>query len=153
MSIGERDSEVEAARQCVRDSVAGLSAEGVERRHEWLMEWAETEIGLERDYAEQVYALAEECELEPVYGFLLVRCNVGVRELEAPDQDADELASQQAPPEWLEGDTVELEDVAMERRLRTTFRRLRTHLSESSAAAAGIDAFLSEPDIGIVLLR
>jgi hypothetical protein len=82
-------AEQEAGR-CLAEGVAALTGESVERRHEVLMEWAEDEIGLSREYAEQVYALAGEEELEPVYGFLLVRCGVGIRELEPPEPDADE---------------------------------------------------------------
>jgi hypothetical protein len=144
----------EASRRCLAEGLAQLSEEGgVERRHEALMEWAESELGLDRDYAEQVYALAEEEELEPIYAFHLIRCGVGVQELEAPSQDADESASQQAPPEWVGGESVELDDVALERRLRATFRRLRTCVAEAPTLTAGVDAFLAQPDVAHVRLK
>jgi hypothetical protein len=140
-----------AAGECLKQGIAGLSA--VERRHETLMTWAEHELGLERQYAEQVYALAEESGLEPVYAFVLIRCRVGVLQLEEPEPDADEVAAQQAPPDWVGEDRVRLSNVALERRLRTTFRRLHTHMEEAPTPGHAIDAFLSAEDVGEVDLR
>jgi hypothetical protein len=142
-----------AAGQCLAEGLAQLSDDGVERRHEALMAWAEGELDLEREYAEQVYTLAEEEELEPIYAFHLVRCGVGVRELEVPEQDADDNSTQQTPPEWVAGETVELRDVALERRLRATFRRLRAHLKEAPTTEAAVRAFLAEPDVAAMRLR
>jgi hypothetical protein len=154
MESGGVDGAAEqSARACLEEGVAGLTGSALERRHESLMEWAETDLGLPREYAEQVYALAEEEELLPVYGFLVVRCGVGVRELEPPEQDADESASQQAPPEWLGEEGVELDDITLERRLRATFRRLRSHLEAAPAPEAAVRAFLAEPDVAPVRLR
>jgi hypothetical protein len=65
-------SETAAREQLLRD-VVSLTGEPHERRHEALMEWAEGDLGLERAYAEQIYALAEEEELEPIYAFQLIR--------------------------------------------------------------------------------
>jgi hypothetical protein len=141
------------ARSCLVDAVAGLTGAAAERRHEPLMEWAEQELAIDREYAEQVYALAEEEELEPVYGFLLVRCGLGVIALEPPAQDADEAASQQAPPEWLGEETVELADVELERRLRASFRRFRSHLESAAAPVAAARAFVQEPDVGVARMR
>jgi hypothetical protein len=142
-----------AAQRCFRDGVSALTGDAVsERRHEALMEWAEGELGLARAWAESVYALAEEVELEPVYALLLVRCGVGVRELQAPEQDPGEEAVQQAPPEWVGADAVELGDLALERRLRSTFRRMRSHLEHEPTPAAAVEAFLAEPDVGVVQL-
>lgn len=143
----------QAARRCLEQGVAELTGSATERRHEALMEWAEIELGLERAFAEQVYALAEEEDLLPVHGFLLVRCGMGVRELEEPEQDGDDFAAQQTPPEWLDEEGVELEDVALERRLRATFRRLRGHLEQSPDAEAAVRAFLADTDVAPVRLR
>jgi hypothetical protein len=144
----------EAAQRCLRDGVDALTGDAAtERRHEALMEWAEGELGLDRGWAEDVYALAEEVELEPVYAFLLVRCGVGVTELEPPEQDPDEEAVQQDPPEWVGADAVELQDLALERRLRGTFRRMRGHLERAASPAAAVEALLAEPDVGAVRMR
>jgi hypothetical protein len=149
------DESVEVARECLRGAVARLTGAVSERRHEPLLEWAVAEVGLERGYAEQVYALAEEVELEPVYAFLLVRCGLGVIELEAPPEEGEDegAAAQQAPPKWLDSGTVELDDITLERRLRATFRRFRGHLESAPDAASAVDAYAAEPDVEETRLR
>jgi hypothetical protein len=142
-----------AAREGLIHDVASLTGAAHERRHEALMAWAEEVLGLEREYAEQVYALAEEEELEPVYAFHLVRSGLGVRELEKPEQDMDEEAVQQTPPDWVAEDALELDDVVLERRLRASFRRFRSHLEESASPTEAVTEFLREPDVGTVRLR
>jgi hypothetical protein len=141
-----------AAREQLIAAVTSLTGAPHERRHEALMEWAESELGLERAYAEEIYALAEEEDLEPVYAFHLVRSGMGVQELEPPEQDMDETV-QQAPPDWVAEDAVKLEDVVLERRLRASFRRLRSHLEECATPAEAIRGFLGEPDVGPVTLQ
>jgi hypothetical protein len=146
---------VAAAQQCLRDAVAGLTGSAAERRHEPLLEWAVEEVGLERGYAEQLYALSEEVGLEPVYGFLLVRCGLGVVELERPEAEpeAEDVAAQQAPPDWLGSADVELDDVALERRLRATLRRFRGLLDEAGDAGAAVERYLAEEDVEVTRLR
>ena len=144
-------AEETAARAQLVEGVGSLTGAPYERRHEALMEWAE-EHGIDRGYAEQIYALAEEEELEPMLALQLVRAGIGVRELQEPEQDMDEEATQQAPPDWVAEDAVELDDVALERRLRATFRRLRAHVEASGSAKAAVDAMLREPDVGLVRL-
>lgn len=149
-----RHAAEDAAGDCLRRSVARLTGEAVERRQESLMELAETELGLGRAYAEQVYALAEEEQLEPIYAFQLIRCGIGVRELTPPEQDLEEFsASQEAPPDWVGEAVVELDDAALERTLRATFRRLRSHLESAASTEMAVEAFLAEPDVGAVQLR
>ena len=153
MEMKDRSTAVDdAAREQLLTAVASLTGAPHERRHEALMEWAESDLGLEREYAEQVYRLAEEAHLEPVYAFHLVRTGIGVRELETPEQDTEESV-QQAPPEWVAEEAVELDDVALERRLRGSFRRLRTHLEQSATPTEAVTRFLDEPDVGAVPLR
>lgn len=134
-------------------ALESLRGQEVERRHEVLMEWAEEDLGLSVEYAEQVYALAEEEGLEPLYALHLVGAGLGVRELEAPEQDMEEAATQQAPPEWVAEDAVELADVALERRLRSTFRRFRAHLETGEDARSAALRFLEDADVGSVRLR
>jgi hypothetical protein len=143
-------AEAGAGERCLLEGMAAAAGATLERRHETVIARAETELGLARGYLEKVYALAEEEGLEPLYAFVLVRCGVGVRELEAPEP-AEEEATQQAPPEW-DGVEVKLPDVVLERRLRSTFRRLRSHLERTPAPAAAAAAFLAEPDVGPVRL-
>ena len=143
----------EDAGECLARGVAGLTGSALERRHDALMEWAESELNLDAAYAEQVYTLAEEEELEPVYGFLLIRCGVGVRELEPPERAEVGEASQQAPPGTVGGDVVELEDIVLERRLRSSFRRFRAHLQRAATSADAVASFLAEPDVAPLQLR
>ena len=125
----------EALRRFARE----LGTEIPERRHEQLVEWAESELGLDRSYA--------------VLAFELVRAGIGVRELEQPEQDMDEEASQQTPPDWVAEDAVELDDVALERRLRASFRRLRSHLESSDTPVEAVEAFLADADVGPQRMR
>jgi hypothetical protein len=137
-----------AAGDCLEEAVRARSANGVERRHEALMESAVTELGLDRADAEQIYALAEEEQLEPIFAFQLIRCGVGVRELERPSQDAAESAAQEAPPGWVKTQAVALNDIVFERRLRLSFRRFRGLLEASGDPVAAARAFMAEPDVG-----
>lgn len=156
MDTGSRttgEAERAAREQLARD-VEAVTGAPHERRHDELMEWAEAGLGLDRGYAEQIYALAEEEDLEPIYALHVVSSGVGVRELEKPEQDTDPgAAAQQAPPKWVDEDAVEFDDVALERRLRATFRRLRSHLDAAASPGEAVRAFLQEPDVGLVRLR
>jgi hypothetical protein len=151
--MNDEDQELDRLGTHLREKISGLTGGPAERRHEPLVEWAVEDLGLTREYAEQVYALAEEEELEPVYGFLLVDSGVGVIDLEPPEPDGEDVASQQAPPEWLGEETVELGDVSLERRLRATFRRFRAHLESSDSAESAVDAFVAEPDVAATPMR
>ena len=133
---------------CLERAVRARSSDGVERRHEALMDTAVHELGLERAHAEQIYALAEEEQLEPIYAFQLVRCGVGVLELEAPSADAHESAAQEAPPGWVATQAVKLDDIVIERRLRLSFRRFRGLLETTDDPVAAARAFMAEPDVG-----
>lgn len=143
---------LEAAR-CLHERLGALTGGAAERRHEQLMEWSESELELDRGYAEQIYRLAEEEQLEPVHALLLVHCGVGVLELDPPERDDDEEAVQQVPPEWIGRARVSLDDVVLERRLRSTFRRFRGQLQNCADAQAAAAAYLAEPDVGPVLLQ
>ena len=147
-------AEQESGRDCLVRSVASLKGDGIERRHESLMALAEGELGLERAFAEQVYLLSEEEQLEPIYAFQLIRCGVGVRELSEPERDLETFAAAQgAPPDWVGDAVVELSDAVLERRLRNTFRRFRAHLESAETPAAAVESFLAETDVDVVQLR
>jgi hypothetical protein len=149
-----RAAQRETGRDCLARSVASLKGDGIERRHESLMALAEGELGLERAYAEQIYLLAEEEQLAPIYAFQLIRCGIGVRELSEPEQDTETFAaSQGAPPDWVGDVVVELSDAVLERRLRNTFRRFRAHLENAGTPAAAVDSFVAEPDVDVVQLK
>lgn len=158
MDMDEREAASRTGEHCLSEGIAALPAAGsIERRHEQVMEWAvaggsAAGGSLDRAYAERVVLLAEEEALEPVYALLLVRCGIGVRELEPPGEENDDLATQPTAPDWVEPGTVGL-DIALERRLRASFRRFRARLEASETAEAAVRAFLAEPDVGPVSLR
>lgn len=143
----------QASGDCLERAVRERSEDGVERRHEALMAAAVTELGLELAQAEQIYALAEEEQLEPVFAFQLVRCGVGVRELEPPSQDAAAAAAQEAPPGWVATEPVQLDDIALERHLRLSFRRFRALLEARRDPVEAARAFMAEPDVGPLRVR
>ena len=137
-----------ASSDCLERAVRERCAAGVERRHEALIETAVAELGLEWAQAEQIYALAEEEQLEPIFAFQLVRCGVGVRELERPAQDASPSAAQETPPGWVAAQALAREEIVLERRLRLSFRRFRGLLEAHGDAVAAARAFMAEPDVG-----
>jgi hypothetical protein len=139
-----------ARAQCLTQRFSALTGDVVERRHEELMEWADTELDISREYAEQVYALAEEERLLPVHALIFVHCGIGVQELEQPEQDADEAAHQAEPPDWVETKQVEFADVVLERRLRATLRRFRSQLEQAGDVDAAVREFLGADDVGPV---
>ncbi|HSJ14758.1 MAG TPA: hypothetical protein VK939_10085 [Longimicrobiales bacterium] len=118
-----------------------------ERRHEVLMERAEARDGMERAEAEAVYALAEEEGLEPELALLLAGSGVGVIELEQPDSDPERLGRQQAPPDWVAEADVPAGEALRERRLRLSFRRLRSLLEETGSASEAVHRLAHEPDV------
>lgn len=131
----------------LRERLAELEARGgPERRHETLMERAET-WGLDRPDAESVYALAEQEGLEPELGLLLVATGVGVRELEPVERDPSGPGLQQAPPDWVADAEVSQDDARRERRMRLSFRRLRGHYESSGSAMEAADRFAAEADV------
>ena len=114
-----------------------------EHRRDVLVEQAE-DRGLPRPAAEQAYDIAREVGLEPALGIALVIEGLSVRALPSPRPDVD--TSEPNEPEWV--DAPPAPDLAdRERRLRQTFRRLRSHLDRSDGAEAAVRAFGSEPDL------
>lgn len=116
---------------------------GREQRREQLVERAERR-GLDRATAEQAYDLAKEVELEPAFGMALVLEGVSVRPLDSAG--ADVRASEPSEPEWVDT-PPDPTMAARERRLRQTFRRLRSFLEQESGPRAGMSAFAREPDL------
>lgn len=135
------------AKRWLRARVTGIELTGgLERRHETLMERAE-DWGVPRVEAEEIYALAEEEGLNPELGLLLLASRLGVTELEPVAVDPVEAGQQQAPPEWVAAADLAPGEAQRERRLRLSFRRLRSLLASSSSAAEAVERFLAEPDV------
>lgn len=116
---------------------------GREQRRENLVERAESR-GLGRVQAEQAYDMALEVGLEPAYAMALVMEGISIRPLGGPAADVD--ASEPVEPEWVDAPPSP-EEAAHERRLRQTFRRLRSLIEREASAEAAFRALAREPDL------
>lgn len=106
--------------------------------------------GVPRDLAELAYDVAREEGLDPALALELVRTGLGV----VPPPEGLSTASR-APasdkyvPPWL-WPAPDPEALLRERTLRLSFRRLRGLLERHRDAAAALEAFAEEPDVGFV---
>ncbi len=114
-----------------------------EQRRERLVDEAE-DRGLERPLAEQAYDIAREERLEPAYGLALVLDGLSVRPLTSASPDVE--ASDATEPEWVDA-PPEPAMAERERRLRQTFRRLRSRLEECEDPRSALLELAREPDL------
>lgn len=135
---GELGRRLEALREAI-----GEMGGGRENRRDELVERAEAR-GLSRPAAEQAYDIAREVELDPAHGMALVLEGISVQPFEGPRPDVD--SSEPNEPEWVDR-PPDPELAERERRLRQTFRRLRSKLEEHDSENAALDAFAAEPDL------
>lgn len=122
--------------------------DGTERRHPQLMDWA-VENGLTRELAERSHEIAKEENLDPALGLALVVSGVGVIELTPPTPVSEENTRSLAPPEWIGPPTEPPALIENERRMRNTFRRLRSELERTNLIEA-CENILDDPDVGPV---
>ena len=133
----------EAHRDLVEAARELAAASGAERRRHELMERYETRIP--RPLASEAYDLAVEEQVDPALALEVVAHGLGVQELEPPEPP--EEARDPVPTEIYVGDERPSE-AARERRLRTTFRRLRSLSDRYEDAEQVAIAFLDAPDVG-----
>ncbi|NIP77972.1 MAG: hypothetical protein GWM90_01715 [Gemmatimonadetes bacterium] len=114
-----------------------------EHRREELVERAE-ERGLGRADAEQAYDIAREEGLEPAYGMAVVLEGVSVQPLDGARPAVNAVEPNE--PEWVDTPPPRKEAIR-ERRLRQTFRRLRSKVDEEDSIQAAFAAFAREPDL------
>lgn len=117
------------------------------RRREELVERAETELGWARREAERVYDTAREEGLDPALAVELVRSGVAVCEPEPDDNAAMEGTVEPGPPDWLTPPTALPADPLRERRMRESFRRVRSLLAESAGASEALCSFAAAEDV------
>lgn len=120
------------------------------RRREDLVEQAVERTYLTRAHAELIYDIAADEGLEPAFAFELVRSGVAVCEPprgRVPPRDT----SVEGAPEWIApaavSEPLPTEDLVRERRMRSSFRRLRGHLERCETPEDAIEAFCAEPDV------
>lgn len=130
---------------CLEERARRIAAEAASlRRHEELLDWAVRELGLERSFAERIYEIAGEEDVEAAYVFELVRCGVGIRYDVAADSAAPSL--QTSPPDWI-AQSPQPDEARREWRLRLGTRRLRALLDSEPTPAAALHAFAIAPDV------
>lgn len=131
---------------CLQERVVALAdLPDRERRHAELMESVQSRIGYPLSTLELAYEIALEEGVDPALALELLVCRVAVIDLPEP-APGDETHSL-APPDWVTPVGLPEEAVELERRLRKTFRRLRSVLERHTEVGAAIDAFAAEPDI------
>ncbi len=114
-----------------------------EHRREQLVDEAE-ERGIDRPVAEQAYDIAGEERLDPAYGLALVLAGLSIRPLSSPSPHVD--ATDATEPEWVDAPPGP-ELAERERRLRQTFRRLRSRLEECADERTALMELAREPDL------
>ena len=128
----------------------GLTGEELSRRRIDVIHEAMS-VGMSGELAQLLYDVAREEGLDPVLGFELVRCGLGVMPPpEGLDNAPEHATTDKYRPEWLEP-PVDPDTVLRERTLRLSFRRLRAMLQQHTGdAEAAFRAFAREPDVGPV---
>jgi hypothetical protein len=121
---------------------------GSSRRREELTERAAA-AGHSREYADLIYDVATEEELDPVIAFEVVLARVGVRDLGESPIDHNEETQVESPPVWVEPLPTS-DDAAREKNMRLTFRRLRSALADSPSRREALQRFARQPDVGVV---
>ncbi len=128
------------------DRAEQLAGESAPRRREELVERA-LAAGHNREYADQIYDLAEEEGVDPTFAFELVLNGIGVRELTPPSEDTWAERQVGSPPEWITEQAEPPDSAARERHMRNTFRRLRRMFELHPSPRAALEAFAREPDV------
>jgi hypothetical protein len=116
---------------------------GEEHRREPLIERAERQ-GLSRATAERAYDLALEESIPPACGIAVTVTGISVQPLESPA--ADVQAVEASEPEWVD-QPPPAREAEVERRLRQTFRRVRSFLADSDSPRSAFAALAKEPDL------
>lgn len=114
-----------------------------EHRREPLVERGE-ELGLKRELAEQAYDIAQEEQLPPAYGVAVAAAGISVAAMESATPDVG--ATEAGEPEWVDR-PPEPHAAEVERRLRQTFRRLRSLLPAAPSPTDAFAALAREPDL------
>jgi hypothetical protein len=117
----------------------------LEHRRSHLLEKSAQRSGVSHHLLDRAYDLACEEGLDPALALELVGCGVAVIEL-APTEPLAEAHS--LNPEFVAQVTEPLPDILRERRMRLTFRRMRSALEQTETLEEAIQRFGSEPDVG-----
>ena len=148
-SIALQNRMSERTEQLLKTAARMIVSPPEDRRRDALAQRA-MGAGHTRAYADLIYDIATEEGVDPGLAFEIVLAGVGVRELSHAPLDQWEETQVEAPPSWVSDDVFRSADAAPERRLRTTFRRLRSLGETQPSVEAMLQAFVREPDVGDV---
>ena len=129
---------------CLRSRLRALPE--LSERHADMVAGVEKRTHVPRATLERAYDLAREAGLDPALALELVGCGVSVVELDTEPTVAEEAHSSNAP-DWVAPPSAPTDVLVLERRLRLTFRRLRTLLEREDDLTRAIEAFACEPDV------
>jgi hypothetical protein len=123
-----------------------IASAPISRRREDLVARA-VEAGYTLEFADLIYDVAEQENVDPAFAFELVLNRIGVRELAPPPADNWVETQVEAPPPWVtQPDPPSVAE--HERHLRVTFRRLRAAFEQHrDSPRDAIKAFVSQPDV------
>jgi hypothetical protein len=134
--------------QCLCDRARLLAdVPELERRRVDLLDALSRRSGVRVTILSTAYDLAEETGLDPVLALEIVGCGVGVIDLPGPEPEESALS---LAPEWVAPPDEPEAELALERRMRLTFRRMRTLLEQADDLACAVSDFLSQPDVDAV---
>ncbi|HEX6063282.1 MAG TPA: hypothetical protein VFZ04_03630 [Longimicrobiales bacterium] len=122
-----------------------ITSDTVSRRRIDLVERAVAD-GHSIEFADLIFDIAEEEQVDPALAFELVLTGIGVRELAPPNDDQWVETQVEAPPAWVTQPDGPA-GAAAERHMRTTFRRLRAAFEQHESPRAAVEAFASQPDV------
>jgi hypothetical protein len=146
-AIPTMDRRHAAWHQCLRSRARLLEqVPELERRRVALMEGVSQRSGVRTSVLGQAYDLALEVGLDPVLALEIVGCGVAV--LELPAAEPEENVSSPQPPAWVAPPLLPPDRLLLERRMRLTFRRMRTALEEHPDLDQAVAAFCAAPDVG-----
>jgi hypothetical protein len=115
------------------------------RRRAELVDHATTVLG-DRDFSEFVYDVAVAEAVDPGLAFELVFSGLAVCEPRESGLENQEILVETAP-EWVQAPPVFDAVAQRERRLRSSLRRLRHMVENSSSIEAALAAYADEPDV------
>ncbi|MGH7467285.1 MAG: hypothetical protein ACRENP_04795 [Longimicrobiales bacterium] len=135
-----------AWQQCLRERARLLEhVPELERRRAHLLKGVAERSGVRETVLSEAYDLALEEGLDPVLALELVGCGVGVLDLKAPEPV--EEVTTAAAPAWVSPPLAAPDVLALERRMRLTFRRMRGCLEQNQDLEDAIANFCAAPDV------
>jgi hypothetical protein len=133
--------------RCIRQQARLLEQVPVlERRRTDLVAGVAERSGASLAALDIAYDRALEEGLDPVLALELVGCGVAVLELTEPEPV--EGTHTLRPPDWVAPEIEPASEQVLERRMRMTFRRMRSLLEQTGDLEAAIECLSTQVDVG-----